>query len=666
MAESSIPGAGYGVFTTRRIPENSYLFPPDGPAISIPDVEFHYGREPDWPVVDYVWSGEGYTTFESDVTAEFVVNTDCLVNYHTYLNNVDHWADEYDDSLLSRFEDPGAGAFSYYKGHTLVATRGIEAGEEIFANYGENWLDTREKYDFISRKADYLKAGRFVRRVYDEWKKGQIEGVDCEYVQQYVCVLFLPWSILLTCCVLTDDVIGMLHDIYDMTIVQFTDKRVASILPKNREEFESLFAFLNETDIQQAQHIPQSLIDQTLAFSTTNKRNVTWIEENGMCLDNLISKTSTLAQAGYGAFSQRYIPKGDMIVPAPLLMLADRSALNMYNLTRNEKGELTPTNDKVVGKQLLLNYCFSHSESSIVLCPNTNAVVMNHCSNRMEWGGSCGSTGPNAEVRWGYSWDSTTKPWLNSTREQLSERLKKGERGLSFEVIALRDIDPDEEVFIDYGVEWENAFLEHSANWKPPKEGSGFENYVPIQKLNEEKGSFRTLSEQKQNPYPDNARTVCYKLYDINDDEVELDDDDLFWYRDEVSDEEAAGVGYFGYRNTDEIDDIDASFPNQVVTSGKLHIDDKKSHSGGCFWPCQILSKEKDGYIVRILHKHGYEDMRWVAKRQARVLTSFPEQSIKFATESYKSDQFLPGAFRHHIGLRDNMFPEHWKDLAPK
>jgi len=616
--------------------------------------------------VNYVWSGDGYTNFESKETAEMVVNLGTLSNYHTYLVNVDHWAVGYDDSLLSRFEDPGAGAFSYYKGHTFISTRGIEAGEEIFVDYGEEWLDTRgESFDLVSRNADYLKAGRIVRRFYDGWKKGQIAGVDCEYMYNNMCaLLFLPWwSHLLTCCVVTDDVIGMLHD-----IVQFTDKRVASILPKNRKEFESLFAFMNETDNQQAQRIPQSLLDHNIAFSTTNRRNVTWIEENGMCLDNLIPKKSTLAQAGYGAFSQRHIPKGDMIVPAPLLMLTDRSALNMYNLTRNEKGELTRTNDEVVGKQMLLNYCFSHSESSIVLCPSTNAILLNHCSNRMEWGGSCGSAGPNAEVRWGYSWDSTTKPWLNSTTEKLAKRLQNDERGVSFEVIALRDIDPDEEVFIDYGVEWENAFLEHSANWQPPEEGSGFENYVPIQQLNEEKGSFRTMSEQKQNPYPDNARTVCYKLSDHFDDEVELDevdDDDIFTYRDEVSDEEAEGVGYFGYRNTDELDDIDASAPNQIVTTGIRHIDDKKSSGRGWFWPCQILAKqEKNTYIVRILHNHGDEQMEWVAKRQARILTSFPEQSIKFATESYKSDQFLPGAFRHHIGLKENMFPEQWKDLA--
>ena len=39
---------------------------------------------------------------------------------------------------------------------------------------------------------------------------------------------------------------------------------------------------------------------------------------------------------------------------------------------------------------------------------------------------------------------------------------------------------------------------------------------------------------------------------------------------------------------------------------------------------------------------------------------------ISFAMKPYSSDQHLPGAFRHHIGVHDDLWPEQWKDLAPK
>ena len=48
-------------------------------------------------------------------------------------NTVPDWTENYyDDSLMNRMEDPGAGAFSYL-GETVTASRNIDAGHEIFA-----------------------------------------------------------------------------------------------------------------------------------------------------------------------------------------------------------------------------------------------------------------------------------------------------------------------------------------------------------------------------------------------------------------------------------------------------------------------------------------------------------------------------------------------------
>ena len=95
---------------------------------------------------------------------------------------IQHLRGGYDDSILNRFRDPGAGAFSYYEGQTFLATRGIRAGEEIFTNYGETWLETREGTfaDKIPRKVDYVKAAKMVSRLRSGWINGKLNEVECE------------------------------------------------------------------------------------------------------------------------------------------------------------------------------------------------------------------------------------------------------------------------------------------------------------------------------------------------------------------------------------------------------------------------------------------------------------------------------------------------------
>jgi hypothetical protein len=41
-------------------------------------------------------------------------------------------ASAYDDTILNRFKNPGAGAISYHVGRYFKASRDIEAGEELF------------------------------------------------------------------------------------------------------------------------------------------------------------------------------------------------------------------------------------------------------------------------------------------------------------------------------------------------------------------------------------------------------------------------------------------------------------------------------------------------------------------------------------------------------
>ena len=172
----------------------------------------------------------------------------------------------------------------------------------------------------------------------------------------------------------------------------------------------------------------------------------------------------------------------------------------------------------------------------------------------------------------------------------------------------------------------------------------------------------------EHDPYPENVQTMCYKLYDNFDEPVdisELTDEEILIFKDEAMEEEIEDIEYFGLRNEDIVE-VDYEAPNQIVTDGSENIDDKKSSSEGWLWPCQILSRddENNTYTVRILHSSSDTAIGWVTLRYARILLNYPGESIEFGNVPYKSDQFLPDAFRHHIGLNEKMMPDIWKNLS--
>jgi hypothetical protein len=94
-------------------------------------------------------------------------------NFHTYLSNINHAVPDfvYDDRMADRTKDPGAGAFSYYKGKIFSAGRDIAAGEELFLDYGEDWFDDGSSdWDFVPRSADFQRDGAKLQQLAKELK----------------------------------------------------------------------------------------------------------------------------------------------------------------------------------------------------------------------------------------------------------------------------------------------------------------------------------------------------------------------------------------------------------------------------------------------------------------------------------------------------------------
>ena len=147
--------------------------------------------------------------------------------------------------------------------------------------------------------------------------------------------------------------------------------------------------------------------------------------------------------------------------------------------------------------------------------------------------------------------------------------------------------------------------------------------------------------------------------YDDNDDDDDERISNIYWMdlsNKEIYDEYAIDVG-------------------KDRTVQFTHFKDRPPGSYGHFWPCSILSKkereegdddDEDRYLVRIYpsdyHYHFYGE-EWLSDSAEHVLLkNYPRSSIRFVLAPYKGDQYHPKAFRHHIEVKDEIFPEQWKN----
>ena len=596
LAPSSINGAGFGIFTVEDIQEKEpYTNSPDSPSIPVLDLQAQYGAEPNWNHLDYFWGGEGSSAQEA---VEVSVNTPSfgsLTNYHTVLYNTRVGKEHYVDTMTPRASgSPGIGAYSYYVGNLFHATKNISAGEEIFTNYGEAYFDDRPAMaQHIPREEDFVKAVEVVRKIEDE-----IGDISDEMLQAL------------------------------RSIAKVINERVSNILPQTLKEYKVLMETSGNDD---------EALQTSIAKSTLIPRTIDWIKSEGNCIDNLVSQNSTLSHAGRGAFAQRFIKKGEVIVPAPLLLTTDYESIYEYNLMFDDKGKLLRDSKEIepVSLHLLTNYCFGHQQSSLMFCPQTNGVLINHCSTRKSYGGHCekynsnknpDEKGPNAKISWATRWDPDTENWLKLSLKQITENVKNRKRGLSFDYVATRDIYPGDEVFIDYGVFWEQEWEYHSSTWKPP----GYEDYVPVNDMNNLE-TLKTYEEAQEKPYPDNVQTLC-----------------TYWTEDE---NEIFEKGY-SYETT----------ADDWVGDGSHFVYEKNLDSFE--WPCVVLDREGKTYTVKILQEEASGEMTiWHIKGFHRILSNFPRESITFSTKPYASDQHLNGVFRASAEIPEDMFPSQWKDM---
>lgn len=322
-----------------------------------------------------------------------------------------------------------------------------------------------------------------------------------------------------------------------------------------------------------------------------------WLKRNGVCIDNLRVGPSTIKQAGRGAFAKRLLARGSVIAPTTLAVIKRDDLIIFEADEAATHYEKVLNKNKVLGHELILNYCFGHPDSPLLFLPLSPVVnFINH--NSME---------PNAEIRWP-SDPKLKDGWMNLHPLEMIDISGKP----MIEIVALRDIKPDEEVFLDYGQGWEEAWSKHAESWNPTDEHHKYISAADYLKS----GAFsvRTTEEQKENPYPSNLQTVC------------------------------------------------------IFTTGRQSQTD-------CRLPCNIDERiDDDGesyYDVSYkLKEHNTTAKRMIAwdicgmGRDELYADSIPAEDITLIDKWATKDQHLDFAFRREIGVPENFFPSLWMEPA--
>jgi len=347
--------------------------------------------------------------------------------------------------------------------------------------------------------------------------------------------------------------------------------------------------------------------------------------EHGMCADNLKLDKSKIKEAGRGAFATKFIPKGALIAPVPVIPLS-RQDLSMTWSKPGKSKEGSKVKEIINGTQLLINYCFGHKDSDILLYPYSPGFnFINHAS------GHDGNYDANAMLYWS---SLSSAEAFNMTLDQLFSTEILGP--IILDLVATRDIYPNEEIFLDYGLDWAKAWEAHVKNWKAVEDNSPTP-YAPAYVMNEVADNLRTQEEQdKYYSYPDNLQLACFYKYS-----------DMSKQKQTHEEYDKLGVTMVKWRPTKDITDLKY------------------------LRPCQILKRDEDStrgtrYTVKMLNRPGNmtppeERIPKVELQRGHLVSQVPRPAIRFVDKPYTTDQHLSNAFRQPIGLPDHLLPPLWE-----
>ena len=190
--------------------------------------------------------------------------------------------------------------------------------------------------------------------------------------------------------------------------------------------------------------------------------------------------------------------------------------------------------------------------------------------------------------------------------------------GLLMEVVATKDIAEGEEVFIDYGAEWAEAWEEHQKGWDEMVKDGSIPSSWP-------KMALDMNEEHKNKPYtnefPENVMMKCFLVVKKPDNEPPTNE------------------------NGDKVRIWAQSDKGSTIHSDNL-------------FDCSIIDSEEssaDGWLYTVMWEGGSENT---------IVRQVPHKAVVFLDKPGKSDQHVAEAFRHYIGIPDDVFPQGvWRNL---
>ena len=182
---------------------------------------------------------------------------------------------------------------------------------------------------------------------------------------------------------------------------------------------------------------------RNISFDRTIKPELYELEELkkvGHCITDIYVALSSLPLASRGLFGRVKFRAGDLVSISPVLAL---SKSHWLKWKRNA---------------IVMNYCFSSPNSDLLLLPIGIAAMANHG----------GKARANLRVDW-YIWDNAQEEHYNNMNKSVGELQAMKQSPFSLGYYALRDIEENEELYLDYGEDWERdwgLYLEDLQHWR--------------------------------------------------------------------------------------------------------------------------------------------------------------------------------------------------------
>jgi len=728
VAPSTLPGTGLGMYAgANGYTKGEMITKTMGDhVIAIPDQKSThsdtglYDREDDALIKYFLWDQYTWTATAFGIHFEYIAKYDIEIaspgfgaaanSFMDFVNVEEGGADHgllppehpHEPAYnIHRAKDAGAGAFTTYHTRKAWANKDIAPFSEFFVSYGNDWfLDRVWRIGTIPVEGDHEEAEWLWKMFSKEFlgKNVSFPAVDEETlkelqhgmrnyndeseefqksIRRHIRETQAPgvnFNKALT---------SVYREFWDEMVATFSktvwdDSRIMAALPQDAvsDEYESMLT----RDYKQVKQEKMA-------------RSPEWLKEHGTCADSVRIGRSSLQQAGHGAFAKTTFQKDEVIMAAPLIHIPDRAILDTFYEpqvlqldeeepdidllglqahTKKLMHQFEPgIGDYKTGHQLLLNYVFGHRDSTMALSPYGPGVqLINH-----------NQTLANVKLQWAEPHRSNHHPeLLQKSVQYINDEFPLGSV-LGMEIVATRKISKGEELFLDYGDDWEEAWQKHLSEWKPV---AGSKDYASAT-------DFNTLPEHlnkplenwvtgdgKPCPFPKNVRLLLSQawLEDIRDEKGDDYITEKVMYSDfdylpvEVVFKSGIVGNKFKYLVEDKklFEKLPANRQPAILKEYELAMKNKTNVDTSA--DDSVPDNTLYTVVVRVKTEYDSEEAL-EARNLGQTLPTYesvtvrhvPRRGLKFEDKSYTTDQFLENAFREYIRIPDELFPEAWKNL---